>query len=304
MNWQAISFDWNHVRALLAIAEEGSFSGAARALKTSQPTMSRQIGALEETLGITLVERSVRGLTLTETGRDLLDHVRAMGEAASRISMVVEGKSRDVTGEVTVTGTDLMSTSVLPRLLKPLRETAPGIQVRILASRKLEDLTERVADIAVRHVRPDQPDLIARHLGDYRASLYAASEYLDRAGRPHSLREIAALDFIGNSALELQIQRLQDIGVPVRAGNFVISNANGAVAWEHVKAGYGVALLPEAFGDADPTVEKVLNNFPSLEFPVWLVTHRELHTSRRIRMVFDTLARGLGERLKRQSKNE
>ncbi len=89
--------------------------------------MSRQIGALEETLGITLVERSVRGLKLTETGRDLLDHVCAMGEAASRISLVAEGKSQDVTGEVTVTGTDLMSTSILPRLLKPLRETAPGI---------------------------------------------------------------------------------------------------------------------------------------------------------------------------------
>ncbi|MEO0960118.1 MAG: LysR family transcriptional regulator [Pseudomonadota bacterium] len=302
MNWQAISFDWNQVRALLAIAEEGSFSGAARALKTSQPTMSRQVGALEERLGVTLVERSVRGLTLTETGQDLLDHVRIMGDAATQISIIAEGKSQDITGEVTVTGTDLMSTSILPRLLKPLRKTAPGIQVRVLPSRELVDLTERAADIAIRHVRPDQPDLVARHLGDYRASLYAASEYLERAGRPNTLRDIATLDFIGNSDPQTQIARLQDMGIPVQTENFVISNANGAIAWEHVKAGYGVALLPEALGDADPTVEKVFAGFPSLAFPVWLVTHRELHTSRRIRMVFDTLARGLGERLKRQSR--
>ena len=301
MNWQAISFDWNQVRAFLVIAEEGSFSAAARVLKTSQPTMSRQIGALEETLGVTLFERSVRGLTLTETGRDLIDHVRVMGEAATLVSMVAEGKSQDVTGEVTVTCTDLMSTTILPRVLKPLRETAPGIQVRVLASRKLEDLTERAADIAIRHVRPDQPDLIARQLGDFRASLYAASEYLDRVGRPRTLLDVAKLDYVGNSDSTL-IERLHGMGISIRRENFVISDANGVVAWEHVKAGYGVSLLPEPLGEAEPTVEKVLPDCPYLEFPIWLVTHRELHTSRRIRIVFDTLARGLSERLARRTK--
>ena len=301
MNWQAVSFDWNQVRAFLVTAEEGSFSAAARVLKTSQPTMSRQIGILEETLGVTLFERSVRGLALTETGRDLIDHVRVMGEAATLISMVAEGKSQDVTGEVTVTATDLISTAILPRALKPLREIAPGIQVRVLASRKLEDLTERAADIAIRHLRPDQPDLIARHLGDFRASLYASSDYLDRVGRPRTLPEIADLDFIGNSDSPL-IEDFHGMGIPIRQESFVISNANGVVAWEHVKAGYGVALLPEPVGDAELTVEKVFPDAPSLEFPIWLVTHRELQTSRRIRIVFDTLARGLGERLGRQNR--
>lgn len=168
----------------------------------------------------------------------------------------------------------------------------------------MEDLTERAADIAVRHVRPEHPDLIARHLGDFRASLYAASDYLERAGRPRTLSGISRLDFIANSEPDRQLQRLHDMGIPVRSERFVISNANGAVAWEHVKAGYGVALLPEALGHADRSVEKVSNDFPSLEFPVWLVTHRELHTSRRIRIVFDTLARGIGGRLRRQSRNE
>ena len=300
MNWQAISFDWNQVRAFLAIAEEGSFSAAARVLKTSQPTMSRQIGALEEALGVTLVERSVRGLTLTDTGRDLVEHVRAMGEAATLISIVAEGKSQDVTGEVTVTATDLMSTTILPRVLKPLRDVAPGIQVRVLASREVLDLSERAADIAIRHVRPDQPDLIARQLGDFRVSLFAASDYLDRVGRPRNLLEVADLDFIGNADAVL-LERFHSIGVPIRHENFVISNANGVVAWEHVKAGYGVALLPEPLGEAEPTVERVLADAPCLEFPVWLVTHRELHTSRRIRIVFDTIADGLGERLKRKA---
>jgi molybdenum-dependent DNA-binding transcriptional regulator ModE len=214
MNWQAVSFDWNQVRAFLATAEEGSFSGAARVLKTTQPTVGRQIGGLEEALGVTLVERSVRGLTLTEAGRDLLDHVRAMGEAATLISMVADGKSQEVTGEVTVTGTDLLSAAILPRVLKPLREAAPGIRVRILASSDMENLTQRDADIAIRHVRPDQPDLIARHLGDFRANLYAASDYLDRAGRPRTPREIADHDFVGNADPERLMAPLHNMGVP------------------------------------------------------------------------------------------
>ena len=158
MNWQAMSFDWNQVRAFLATAEEGSFSGAARALKTTQPTIGRQISALEGALGITLVERSVRGLTLTQGGRDLLDHVRAMGEAATLISMVAAGQSQEVTGEVTVTATDLMSAAILPAILATLRQAAPSIRVRVVCSNDIQNLMQREADIAIRHVRPDQPE--------------------------------------------------------------------------------------------------------------------------------------------------
>ncbi|MGB0498345.1 MAG: LysR family transcriptional regulator [Rubricella sp.] len=248
---------------------------------------------------VALVERSVRGLELTEAGRDLLDHVRAMAEAATLISMVADGKSQEVRGEVIVTGTDLLSAVILPRVLMPLRETAPGIQVRILASSDVQNLGQREADIAIRHVRPEQPDLIARHLGDFRANLYAASDYLDRAGRPRTVRDIADHDFVGNADPIRLIAPLNNMGVPVRPENFAMSSENGVVAWELVKAGYGVSMLPEALADAEPALERVFPGFPSLEFPVWLVTHRQVLASRRIRIVFDLLARGLGERLGR-----
>ena len=189
MNWDAISFDWNQVRAFLATAEEGSFSSAARALKTTQPTIGRQVSELEGALGVTLFERSVKGPTLTESGSDLLDHVRAMGEAATLISMAAEGRSLEVSGEVTITATDLLSAGMLPAILAPLRQSSPGIRLRIVSSNDIQNLLQREADIAIRHVRPNQPELIARHIGDFRASLYAASEYLERAGAPsHAAR--------------------------------------------------------------------------------------------------------------------
>lgn len=301
MNWQAISFDWNQVRAFLATAEEGSFSGAARALKSTQPTIGRQVSALEDSLGVTLLERSVRGLTLTQAGRELLDHVRAMGEAATLISMVADGQSQDVSGEVTVTATDLMSAAILPAILASLRQTAPGIRVRIVATGDIRNLMQREADIAIRHVRPDQPELIARHIADFRGSLYGASAYLEKAGRPRTPREVADLAFVGNPDPDRLIAPLHNYGVPVRNENFVMSSDSNVVEWELVKAGYGIALLPEVLGDAEPGIEKVLPSLPSLQFPVWLVTHRELRTNRRIRLVFDTIARGMAHLIRAPS---
>lgn len=295
MNWQAMSFDWNQVRAFLATAEEGSFSGAARALKSTQPTIGRQISALEGSLGVTLLERGVRGPTLTQTGRELLDHVRAMGEAATLISMAADGESQNVTGEVTVTATDLMAAAALPAILAPLRQTAPGIRMRIVATGDIKNLMQREADIAIRHVRPEQPDLIARHVADFRGTLYGASAYLERVGRPRTPRDVADLAFVGSPDPDRLMAPLHNHGVPVRAENFVISSDSNVVEWELVKAGYGISMLPEVLCEAEPGIEKVLPSLPSLQFPIWLVTHRELRTSRRIRVVFDTLARGLAD---------
>ncbi|MEM8797777.1 MAG: LysR family transcriptional regulator [Pseudomonadota bacterium] len=298
MNWQAISFDWNQVRAFLATVEEGSFSGAARALKTTQPTIGRQIADLESSLGVALVERSVRGPTLTEAGHRLLDHVRAMGEAATLISMAATGHTQEVSGEVTVTATDLLSAVMLPAMLEPLRESAPGIRVKIVSSNDLQNLLQREADIAIRHIRPSEPELIARHVGDFRANLYAASAYLDRAGRPRTPREVADHDFVGNPHPERLIAPLHNMGIPARPENFVMSSDNGVVVWELLKAGYGVTMFPEPLCIKEPGLEKVLPSLPSLEFPVWLVTHREIQTSKRIRIVFDHLVEGLKEAAK------
>ncbi len=293
MNWSAIAFDWNQVRAFLATAEERSFSGAARVLRSTQPTVGRQVAALEAALGVTLVERGARGLELTETGQELLDHVRAMGDAATLISLVADGQSQSVSGEVTVTATDLLSTTVLPDILKPLRETAPGIRVRILASSAVQNLTQREADISIRHIRPEQGDLIARHVGDFRATLYAAKTYLDAVGRPRTLRDIANLSFVGNADPVRLMAPLHDMGIPVTEDRFVVSSENGVVAWALVKAGFGVSMQPETVAAADPEIERVHPDLQPLQFPIWLVTHRELQTSRRIRLVFDRLAHGL-----------
>ena len=138
MNWQSVSFDWNQARAFLATAEEGSLSAAARALGQTQPTLGRQVAALEGELGVTLFDRVGRSLVLTPSGLELLDHVRAMAEAANLISLTASGRSQTIEGHVSITATPVLATYHLLRIYRlrrwgqltpPRHETDPARSV-------------------------------------------------------------------------------------------------------------------------------------------------------------------------------
>lgn len=290
MNWSAIAFDWNQIRALLATVEEGSFSAAARALGQTQPTLSRQISALEEDLGVTLFERGARSTVPTRTALELIEHVRAMGEAAQRISLTASGQSLAIEGEVAITATDIVATYHLPPIVARLREIAPMIEIEIIAANDVRDLARREADIAIRHARPEQPDLIAKRIGEITAHLCASKAYLDRTGRPQSLQDAARLDFVGFRRDEEIIGFLNGLGLSLTRENFKLSSASGTAYLALVREGLGVGVLTSDVVALHPDLERVCSDLPPIPVPVWLVTHRELHTSRRIRLVFDTIA--------------
>jgi DNA-binding transcriptional LysR family regulator len=295
MNWQAISFDWNQVRGFLATAEAGSLSAAAKALGQTQPTLGRQVSALEQDLGVTLFDRVGRSLVLTEAGRDLLVHVREMGEAASRVSLVASGQSQSVEGLVRISASDLVAARLLPPVLERLREEAPGVTVEIIASNAISDLMRREADIAIRHVRPHQPDLVARKCRSTSAQLFAATRYLDRRGRPRTAAELADHDFIGfSTAVDRMVAELNARGVPVTAANFRCIADSTVVGFELLQRGLGIALIFKDFVVDMPGMEPVLPEIEPFPVDVWLVTHREIHTSRRIRLVYDVLAEAFG----------
>ena len=290
MNWQSVAFDWNQARAFLATAEEGSLSAAARALGQTQPTLGRQVAALEEELGVTLFDRVGRSLVLTPSGLELLDHVRAMAEAANLISLTASGRSQAIEGHVSITATNMMATYHLPAMLKRLRGEAPGIVIEIIASNEVRDLTRREADIAIRHARPEQPDLIARLVGETSAHLYASKAYLDKHGRPEKPEDLVDADFIGFEHPERLVPMLNAMGLPLTKDNFKITTASGTVILELVKQGLGISMGTKDVETLASNIEPVLPDLDPIPVPIWLVTHRELHTSRRIRLVFDFLA--------------
>ncbi|MDA7946137.1 MAG: LysR family transcriptional regulator [Hyphomicrobiaceae bacterium] len=290
MNWNTVSFDWNQARAFLVTAEEGSLSAAARALGLTQPTLGRQVTALEESLGVTLFERVGRSLELTQPGLELLDHVRGMGEAAGRFSLAASGQSQTIEGHVSITATNMMATFHLPPVFKKIRDMAPEIELEILASSEVRDLHRREADIAIRHGRPEHPELIARRVGETTAHLYAASEHLDAIGRPRDPQDIADADFIGFGDPTEYLSYLTALGLPLTRDNFKTTTNSGTVILALMRQGFGMSVLTKQDADLAPDIEQVLPDLEPIPVPIWLVTHRELHTSRRIRLVFDLLA--------------
>ena len=293
MNWDDIAFDWNQVRAYLAAAEEGSLSAAARALNCTQPTLSRQVTGLEQSLGVTLFERGHRKLQITDAGLELLEHVRTMAEAANRVSLAASGQSNAIEGRVRITATEMLATYYLPPILRKLREQAPGIVVEGVAADDVRDLIRREADIAIRHAQPTQPDLIARRIGWLYGRIYAARRLLDEVGMPDSFEDLADQDFIGIDDTEGLIQGLAEQGLNLRLEQFRIRAASGNCMIQLIREGLGFGFLPmDTLGIFDDLVSVLPHQF-NPEIPVWLVTHRELHTSRRIRVVFDLLAKEL-----------
>lgn len=290
MNWNAISFDWNQIRAFLATAEEGSLSAAARALGQTQPTLSRQVTGLEDALGVTLFERGHRAMTLTQAGHEVLAHVKVMGDAALKVSLAASGQSRHVEGKVSITATELFARYYLPPIIAELQQVAPGIFVEVITSNDVRDLTRREADISIRHARPEQPDLIGRLVAETTAHLYASRDYLDRSGRPDGLDDLADIDLLSFDEAENIVPFLQGLGMPVTRDNMRASTASGGLLMELTRAGLGATFLTKEAADRFPELEQVLPSMAPVPVPVWLVTHRELRTSRRIRLVYDLLA--------------
>lgn len=290
MNWDAISFDWNQIRAFMATADEGSLSAAARMLGQTQPTVGRQVARLEDTLGIALFERIGRGLVLTPSGRAVLEHVHKMADAAVNISLVAAGQTQAIEGKVRITASDVFAAYILPPMLQHLRDIAPRLEVDILAANDIRDIQRREADIAIRHVRPAQPELYARLVDEAEAYLYAATSYLKRRGHPKTKADLSQHDFVNFGSSDEMIGYLAPLGIKVTKQNFHLGSNSGVVAWEYVQRGLGIAFMSANVGDTAPGVERLLPDMDPVVFPVWLITHRDLHTSPRIRLIFDTLA--------------
>ncbi|WP_421857642.1 LysR family transcriptional regulator [Oricola sp.] len=286
-------FDWNQARGFLAAAEAGSLSAAARMLGLTQPTLSRQVAALEARLGVTLFERVGNRLEITETGLDLLEHARQMGEAANLLALTASGRAQAIGGQVRITASDGMAAYVLPPVLAEIRAQAPEIEIDLMVSNAVRDLRRREADIAIRHVRPDQPDLIGRLVRETEAVLYVSQGWIARHGRPQTPEDVADKEFIGVEDTGRLIAAFEQMGLRLRRENFRLSTDNGVAATEMVRHGLGIGVMIRDLAAAIPDVEPILPQLAPIPVPIWLVTHRELNTSRRIRVVFDLLAEAL-----------
>ncbi len=290
MDWKHIQFDWNRARAFLVVADEGSLSAAGRALGISQPTLGRQISALETELNLVLFERLGKGLVLTEAGRHLYKYVQKMAEAANDFSLAAKGQNEEVSGEVCISITELDAFFKLPQCIQQLQQQAPHIRLEVVVSNEISDLKRREADIAIRYQRPTQNDLIIKKLGTERVYLYGHKDYAQRfVNAP--IEHVKDVKFIGFDHSEDMKQYFQTLGWSVLDDQFVMLCKNQLVQWQLLQQGVGIAFLPDHIAARNPDLVAVFTqHFKPFELESWLVCHQELHTNKKVRIVFDWLA--------------
>ena len=291
MTWKSVNFDWNHIRAFLVTAEEGTLSAAAKELALTQPTLSRQVSALESELNLTLFERVGQRLVLTNSGLELLEHARKMGNSALEFSLAATGQSQQIEGSVIISASELTATYLLPKIIAKLRRAEPGIDIEVVVTNEPSDLKRREADIAIRSFHPKQNDLIAKKLGKETIWLYGTQEYLNKLPSFNDYSELKGIQIIGFDRSSSVADILNKQGWELAKDNFSLVTSCQLLQVALCKEEQGVIFLPENIANLEPSLVRAFSHMgPVMELPIWLVCHQELRTSLRVRRVFDFIA--------------
>jgi DNA-binding transcriptional LysR family regulator len=285
--------DWSLAQTFLAVAETGSLSGAARQLGTSQPTLGRQIKAIEVQLGAELFHRQPRGFALTQIGAELVAPAKAMQDAMRQIALTAAGQQARLDGTVRITASVATSAMHLPPIIARIRKLEPQIAIELVPSDDTSNLLFREADIAVRMYRPTQLDLVTQHIGDIALGVFAARSYLAERGTPASLADAAGHDFVGFDKHLHIIEGMARAGIQVDRGFYKVRCDDHIAYWELVRAGCGIGFAQTNIGQADPLVVQLMKDVAIPPLPIWLTAHAAMRQTPRIRRVWELLAEGL-----------
>lgn len=282
--------DWSLIQAFLAVAETGSLSAAARVLGTSQPTLGRQVKALEAQLDADLFHRHAKGFELTDTGVSMVASARAMRDAMGQIALAAAGKDAGLDGTVRITASEAISVFHLPDIIAKVRQTEPQIAIELVPSDASTNLLYREADIAVRMYRPTQLDLVTQHIGDIEFGVFASKAYISQRGAPTTPEEFLSHDLVGYDVETAIIDGMNALGFSVTRDTFKTRCDNNLANWQLIRAGCGIGFGQAQVGRSDPLLHEIELGLPLPTLPVWLTAHEAMRQSPRIRRVWDMLA--------------
>lgn len=283
--------DWTLLRSFLAVADHGSLSGAARALRLTQPTLGRHVLQLETQLRVKLFTRSARGLIPTESAQELLPHARLMASTAAALERAASAGAEVDRGTVRIAASEIVGAEILPPLIAAFRRVHPLVEVELALSNRNENLLQREADIAVRMVRPTQQQLVARKIGDVPVRLFAHQSYVKRRGLPGSPDELGAHDLIG---YDRSPAVFAGGGVEAMRPHFKLRSDSDLAQLALLRAGAGIGGMQVQLGARERAMVPVLHRQIELPLEMWLVMHGDLRNSRRVRRMYDFLDAGLG----------
>jgi DNA-binding transcriptional LysR family regulator len=293
--------DWDKLRIFHAVAEAGSFTHAGESLNLSQSAVSRQVGALEESLGVPLFHRHARGLILTEQGEVLF---RTAHDVFAKLAMaeaqLSESKDRP-TGLLKVTTTLALGTLWLTPRMNEFLELYPDVRVGLVLDDRELDLGMREADVAIRMAPPRQPELIQRHLLTLRFQIYGSAGYIQKHGTPQVPEDLDGHKIIiyGDDVRPPvpDVNWLLKLGASKDKPRQPVLCVNNVYAiLRACQSGVGLAALPGYMidGGSDGLV-RVLPEVEEPRIDAYFVYPEELRNSKRIQVFRDFLIRKVAE---------
>jgi DNA-binding transcriptional LysR family regulator len=286
--------DLNRAATFLRVVEAGGFTAAATALGLPTSSVSRSVAKLEEDLGVVLLERTTRRVSLTDVGRAYFERVREALAGLDEATAAALDAAREPHGLVRIAVPPDFAPALAPVIARFLR-TYPKIRIELSASARAAELVGEHADLGIAFGRLPDSSLVSRRIGETAHHLYAAPSYLDARGRPRALAELAQHDAIllrsGADRWELTGPR----GVEsVEVTGIVAADHLGFVV-EATLAGLGIALLP-AFSTAahvaTGALAQILPRFTTA-IQLQLLTHAARHVPHRVALLRDFLATNL-----------
>jgi DNA-binding transcriptional LysR family regulator len=281
--------DWDDVRYFLAAARGGSVRAAAGRLGVNHSTVLRRIGQLEARLGTQLFEKLPSGYRLTPAGEEVLELAEQMEASSHQLEARVFGRDQSVRGLLRVTLPPFLSTHLLMPDVGDFARLYPDIEMEIVSTGEVVNLTNREADVAIRIVadRKALPlNLHALKGPEVFAGIYMSSDRLAawRAGAPDTIRPIViGGQGVPDWAAEGEVRAT---GVPFRTPD---AEAQIAAA----RQGIGMTRLPCFVGDADRLLARVPGIDLKAHAALWFLTQGETRKTARVRLFVEFLSRRL-----------
>lgn len=289
------NISWDLIHSFLAVSRHGSLSAAARELGVSQPTLSRDIQALETNTRLNLFKRTTQGLQLTEAGQQLMEAAERMDNAADLFARQASGLSMELEGTVRLSANEIVGIFLLPAAIAAFREQHPGVHIEIVISNRASSLSKREADIALRMFHPNQPDLVARRLPDLALGFYAHRDYVQRHGEPQTVKEFKQHAVIGFDESMDFIEGATQMGYQFRREDFPLRTDHMLMQINLARAGAGIIGTHVDLAEKFSELQRILHwvSLPSLEF--WAVCHSDVQYNSRIRTVMQFLVQWFAE---------
>jgi DNA-binding transcriptional LysR family regulator len=280
--------DWDDVRYFLAVARGGSVRAAAERLGVNHSTVLRRVAELEERLGVRMFEKLPSGYRLTAAGEEVLEFADQMEASSHQLETRVFGRDQSVRGLLRVTLAPTLATRLLMPDFADFARLHPDIEMEILASGELANLTNREADVAIRvvHDRNTLPlNLHGLKGPELFGAVYMSRNLLAawRAGAPDPIRRIITNGYDPDWARGGEVSATE---VPFRT-----TDEEAQVA--AVRQGLGMTTLPCFVGDAEPLLVRTPGTGLHRHGTLWLLTQGETRKTKRVRLFTEFVSRRL-----------